>query len=369
MKHTKLFSVTLLTALAFLAGCNEKKGTETEKDANAATGDKTATAEIKPDKPTDPNEVVASVNDKEYTRKDLNTMVETIMKARNVPADQKAMAKNQFEKQIVYSFIMKSLLLDEAGKSDIKVSEEERQEQLEKVAEQLKAQNKTIEQYFKESPIGEKRARKEFADSLLIDKLLNTKIVDKIEISDAEAKEQIEKIKQANKESEEKNNNLDNINAEKKEKIAELKKQLDDGADFAKLAEENSDCPSGQKGGNLGSFGHGQMVPEFENAAFSQEIGEVGDIVETQFGYHLIKVTAKSPAVEAEGDTPAKPETVTASHILLKTEQAGEAQPVPTLEEMKDTLRKQKSQAETQTYISGLKSNAVIETIFEDLPL
>jgi peptidyl-prolyl cis-trans isomerase C len=70
--------------------------------------------------------------------------------------------------------------------------------------------------------------------------------------------------------------------------IEELKGKIADGADFAELAGENSDCPSGQNGGSLGVFGRGQMVKAFEDAAFGLEAGETSDVIETEFGYHLI---------------------------------------------------------------------------------
>lgn len=72
------------------------------------------------------------------------------------------------------------------------------------------------------------------------------------------------------------------------EEIEALKKQIAGGADFADLATENSDCPSASDGGNLGTFGRGAMVPEFEEAAFKLEVGQISDTVETDFGYHLI---------------------------------------------------------------------------------
>ena len=75
------------------------------------------------------------------------------------------------------------------------------------------------------------------------------------------------------------------------EQINDLKSQLDEGADFADLASEHYDCPSGSDGGSLGTFGKGQMVKEFQDAAFSLEEGDVSDVVETDFGYHLIKRT------------------------------------------------------------------------------
>lgn len=73
--------------------------------------------------------------------------------------------------------------------------------------------------------------------------------------------------------------------------IKQMKTDIDAGSDFADLAKEHSDCPSGAEGGSLGTFGRGQMVPEFEEAAFNMEVGETSDVVETAFGYHLIQRT------------------------------------------------------------------------------
>ena len=70
--------------------------------------------------------------------------------------------------------------------------------------------------------------------------------------------------------------------------IQEIKGELDKGGDFADLAAEHSDCPSGQQGGRLGTFGRGQMVPTFDEAAFGLDVGEVSGIVETPFGYHVV---------------------------------------------------------------------------------
>ena len=74
--------------------------------------------------------------------------------------------------------------------------------------------------------------------------------------------------------------------------IEELKQQLDSGAEFAALARANSDCPSRAQGGDLGSFGRGQMVKAFEDTAFSMPVGALSGVIETPFGYHLIQRTA-----------------------------------------------------------------------------
>lgn len=83
------------------------------------------------------------------------------------------------------------------------------------------------------------------------------------------------------------------ILVEDESKANELKKEIEDGAEFAEVAKKNSKCPSGESGGDLGFFGKGMMVKEFEDAAFSLEVGQVSEPVKTQFGYHLIIVTDK----------------------------------------------------------------------------
>ena len=79
--------------------------------------------------------------------------------------------------------------------------------------------------------------------------------------------------------------------AEAAGEIAQIKAQIDGGADFADLARMHSDCPSGKSGGDLGPFGRGQMVGPFEDAAFSLPVGGTSGVVETDFGYHLIRRT------------------------------------------------------------------------------
>ena len=76
------------------------------------------------------------------------------------------------------------------------------------------------------------------------------------------------------------------------ESAADLLNQINEGADFARLATQNSSCPSGQNGGDLGVFGLGMMVKPFEDAAIATPVGLVSAPIQTQFGWHLIKRTA-----------------------------------------------------------------------------
>lgn len=79
------------------------------------------------------------------------------------------------------------------------------------------------------------------------------------------------------------------ILVEHEHEAQDLLQKLKDGKSFESLAKEFSQCPSGEEGGALGSFGKGQMVREFETAAFALKVGEISAPIKTQFGYHLIK--------------------------------------------------------------------------------
>lgn len=74
----------------------------------------------------------------------------------------------------------------------------------------------------------------------------------------------------------------------------DLKSKLQAGAEFESLAKQHSTCPSGKQGGDLGEFGPGQMVPEFDHVVFNEAVGEVHGPVKTQFGYHLLEITSRS---------------------------------------------------------------------------
>ena len=73
-----------------------------------------------------------------------------------------------------------------------------------------------------------------------------------------------------------------------------LKTEIEGGKDFAQVARQHSTCPSGKKGGELGEFFRGQMVPEFDQVVFEKEVGKVHGPVKTQFGYHLVEITKRT---------------------------------------------------------------------------
>jgi peptidyl-prolyl cis-trans isomerase C len=78
------------------------------------------------------------------------------------------------------------------------------------------------------------------------------------------------------------------------EECIKLKQEIEGGTDFAEAAKQHSSCPSGKDGGALGEFRPGQMVPEFDEVVFRDEVGKVHGPVKTQFGYHLIEITERN---------------------------------------------------------------------------
>jgi peptidyl-prolyl cis-trans isomerase C len=78
-----------------------------------------------------------------------------------------------------------------------------------------------------------------------------------------------------------------------REECEDLKKQIDAGAEFAEMARTHSTCPSGKQGGDLGEFGPGRMVKEFDEVVFAEEVGKTHGPVQTQFGFHLIQIVSR----------------------------------------------------------------------------
>lgn len=78
------------------------------------------------------------------------------------------------------------------------------------------------------------------------------------------------------------------------EECDDLKTQIENGSGFAEMAKAHSQCPSGRQGGDLGQFSPGQMVKEFDQVVFNEEVGKVHGPVKTQFGFHLVEITNRS---------------------------------------------------------------------------
>lgn len=124
-----------------------------------------------------------------------------------------------------------------------------------------------------------------------------TKAVENVKVTDEEAKKFYDENKASLLSGE--TVSASHILVDSEDKANEILKDIKENKiSFEDAAQKYSSCPSSQKGGSLGEFGRGQMVPEFDTAVFSMEVGEISNPVKTQFGYHLIKLDAKNEAKE-----------------------------------------------------------------------
>lgn len=138
-----------------------------------------------------------------------------------------------------------------------------------------------------------------FKEGLLKQYAVNKLIMD-VNITDEEAKEYFESNKEMFKKPE--TIVASHILIDSEEKAKDILKEIEEGLSFEDAAKKHSTCPSKEQGGNLGEFGKGQMVPEFETAAFAMEIDTISEPVKTEFGYHIIKVTAKNEESQSSFD-------------------------------------------------------------------
>lgn len=207
------------------------------------------------------NKVLAVVAGEEITEADLNDFL------RNVPQEQQAYLSNpQFRQQYLEQLI--------ALRMFSKLGEEEKLDETEEFKVILES------------------AKKDILAQLTIAETLKG-----IHVTDEEAEDYYKSNKSQFSKGE--TVKAKHILTEEEEKCSEILASIENGEKtFEEAAKEFSTCPSGQRGGDLGEFGKGQMVPEFEKAAFGAEIGKIVGPVKTSFGYHLIKVESKNGASE-----------------------------------------------------------------------
>lgn len=234
----------------------------------------------------------------------------------------------------VLSMMISNKVVDlEADKEKVKVTDKEIQAELDKMVEQYGGQD-TFNTLLAQNGLTEDVFKEQIEQNLKVTKILEPSI----EITDDEIKTYFED----NKESLDTPEQVEasHILVEDEETAKEVKKKLDEGGDFAELAKEYStDTQTKESGGELGYFPTGQMVEEFDKAAFAMDVDEISDPVKTDYGYHIIKVTGKQEAKEA------------------------------TLEESKDqikeTLLDQKVQEQASTWLSEATAKYKIENKLE----
>ena len=357
---TKLQMVgTALVATALAAGCAKNEATP---EAAAPAAPQEAKDEAK-----SPDDVMLSVGDVKLTRGEIDAQVDAIMakEGSRIPPQAAAHYRQMFAGQVAQTFVVENVFAAKAAELGYKVEDADYKEFEENMLKQLAGRPdapKSLEDFLDKLPFPKEAARKQIAGQLLTEKMIKGEVYDKSATDySAEAQKIVDEIKASNA-------GVPEAAAEAEKKIKEIKATLDATAEekkaakFAEIAKEKSDCPSSSNGGDLGFFPRGQMVKEFEDAAFALPVGKISDIVKTQFGFHVIMATDRKDAVAADGDKPAEPETVKASHILVK---APAEQSVPDLKSVENTLRNRKEGENVRKFLKDVISGSGIKAADE----
>ncbi|MDR4889652.1 peptidylprolyl isomerase [Fredinandcohnia sp. QZ13] len=221
-------------------------------------------------------DVVASVNGVEIERDELHTSLEKF-----------------YGSQVLETLITNKIIELEAEKENITVSDKELDEELQALIDSYGGEE-TFTSAIEASGVTRKEVEDDIKQFIQTKKLLEPRI----EITDDEVKTYFEENKDSFVQPEQVQ--ASHILVDDEATASEVATKLADGADFAELAKEYSkDTANAEAGGELGYFGKGEMVAEFENAAFSMGIDEISAPVKTEYGYHIIKVTDKKEAKEA----------------------------------------------------------------------
>ncbi len=359
--NKRVTSCLLLTGFAFLliSGCAGENATLKSESTVPAVKETVAVKESDP-KPSEPlrkdppvetvksttGDPAAKVGSTTITRGELDRAMNILVAQNRIQPGTTPESLKEAQKAALDQLIFAELIYQEGLRTP--------PADLEKQIDFKMAQNKgkfgspaQFEEALKSSGVTEKDLIEITRKDIVISNYIETKIASTIKISD----EEIQNFYNENREriSEEPQVKASHIligvdssasaeiKAKAKEKAEAILKELKGGKDFAEAAKADSTCPSKNQGGDLGFFGKGQMVPEFEQAAFALKPGELSSVVETQFGYHIIKVTEKK-----------------------------ESEP-PKLEELKEKitafLKGQKTQKAVYEYVTNLKKGAKIEIL------
>ncbi|HEX6465456.1 MAG TPA: peptidylprolyl isomerase [Vicinamibacterales bacterium] len=289
-------------------------------------------------------DVLARVNGEDVKKADLERMIKTMegRAGQAVPPDR----RDEIYRSALDQLVVYTLLKQEAKTRNITIDDNEIDAKMKELKGQFPTQE-AFDKALKDRNMTADSLKSNARADLSVNKVMESAVSNIPGPTDAEAKDFYEKNPDKFKQEEQvrashilvrvQPNADEKAKARAKAEIDSVLKQLKAGGDFAKLAQQHSQDSSAAQGGDLGYFPRGQMVLEFDKAAFALPVGQLSGIVTTQFGYHVLKVTDKKPA---------------------RTVPFDEAQA-----QIKQFLEQQKKQQAADGFIEGLKKKAKIEIL------
>jgi peptidyl-prolyl cis-trans isomerase C len=299
------------------------------------------------------DEVVARVNGTEIKRKELANAVQafTVQMSRRGRAVPPAQSLS-LEHDVLDQLIGRELLLEEGNKHVAADVDKKVQDQVDQMKTQLGGEEQ-LKKTLAETGITPEEYTRQVRDNIIIRDTIQTAIDKVVKISPEEAKDFYDKNPAQFKQPEQAcashilircpSDATADVKKAKRAQIEAARALVKGGEKFADVARKFSEDPgSAPKGGDLGCFGHGQMVPEFDAAAFSAKTNEVTDVITTQYGYHVLLVTSRKPA-----------------------------QTIP-FEQVKDDLTQYLKQRQgndvARTYVADLRKAAKVDVLLPPLP-
>lgn len=332
-------ALTIQAAMAFPALSQEKA-------ASAKPQAKTdATVQAAPaEKPSAP---AATVNGVPILQADLDRGMEGIVQRRAQMGGKIDDAQlKTLKMEVLDNLINRELLNQESKKEKVAITDQQINDKLASIKQRFKGEEE-FKKMLDQIKMTEPQIKTQLKEDLAIQELINKQVVDKVNVTDKDIQVYYDAHPEAFKHPEQMKASHILVQVDPKadaaqkaaahKKIEEIQQKLKKGGDFATLAKEYSDCPSKAKGGDLGYFSKGQMVKPFEDAVMALKPGETSGIVETQFGYHIIKLTDKKP----EG-------------IMPLAEVKGQ---------VGQYLKQEKIKKDLKAYLAGLEKTAKVERL------
>jgi peptidyl-prolyl cis-trans isomerase C len=290
--------------------------------------------------------VVARVNGEPITRADQDRIASRIVYQQlrmlgsgiaNIPTEQIEALRAKAKEQALEQLVNVRLVMQAKQKANLSVTDAQIERQKKQLRTLLEQRKLTYEQYLAQTGKTDEDLTRELRDQLQIEQLLESR-TGELEPTEQQQKDYYEQNKQKLAEPPKLRTShilikfpgdprdlqgkpvSDAEKAPLRKKAEEVLTKLKAGGDFAELAKQYSGCPSAPKGGDLGSHVRGQMVPAYDDAAWAMKVGDVSGIVESPFGYHIIKVTGKE-----EGGVPGFDDAKQRIHTMLTQQRFNDA--------------------------------------------